>query len=174
MSKATSPFAGIKLSDQTSLGSGGKLDQQLFTTPPKKQAPPVISSKETQNSGNPETRKSGNPELQESVKPDFRESGTPGIREIGKPEIRDTSPVQAAHPDFLFNINDNPTIKETFLITDGEYDSMEAMKLQIRRLFDMKASKQDIIRCAVQHVLEEFQKHPEASIIVSRLKQKKK
>ena len=52
MSKATNPFAGIKLSDQTSLGSG-KLDQQLFTTPPKKPAPPVISLKETQNSGNP-------------------------------------------------------------------------------------------------------------------------
>ena len=157
MSKATSPFVGIKLTDQTSLGSG-KLDQQLFAPPPKKQAPPIIPAKETKNSGNPELREPGQSEL--------RDSGKSGIRETG--------PVQVAQHDLLFDINDNPTIKETFLITDGEYDSMEAMKLQIRRLFDMKASKQDIIRCAVQHVLEEFQKHPEASIIVSRLKQKKK
>ena len=157
MSKATSPFAGIKLTDQTSLGSG-KLDQQLFAPSPKKQAPPIIPAKETKNSGNPELREPGQSEL--------RDSGKSGIRETG--------PVQVAQHELLFNINDNPTIKETFLITDGEYDSMEAMKLQIRRLFDMKASKQDIIRCAVQHVLEEFQKHPEASIIVSRLKQKKK
>ena len=173
MAKVTSPFAGMKLTDQTNLGSG-KLDQQLFTTPPKKQAPPVISSKETQNSGNPETRNSGKSELRESGKPGFRDSGTPRLRESESAEIRKTNPAQAAQHEFLFNINDNHTIKETFLIIDGEYDSMEAMKLQIRWLFDMKASKQDIIRCAVQYVLEEFQKHPETSIIVSRLKQKKK
>ena len=50
---------------------------------------------------------------------------------------------------------------------------MEDMKLQLRRLLDMKASKQDIIRCAVQHILEDFRKNPETSIIVGRLKQKK-
>ena len=176
MSKATSPFAGIKLTDQTSLGSG-KLDQQLFTPPPKKptpQAPVVPPAKETKNSGNPETRNSGEPELRESGKPGFRESRTPGIRQAGKPELRETGPAQAPQHDFLFNINDNPTIKETFLITDGEYDSMEDMKIQILRLFDMKASKQDIIRCAMQHVIEDYDKHPKVSIIVSCLKQRKK
>ena len=172
MSKASSPFAGIKLTDQTSLGSG-KLDQQLFAPHPKKQAPPVIPAKETHDSGTPEIRNSEKSELRKSGKPAFRDPGTLGIRESEKSELRESGPAQAVPHDVLFNINDNPTIKETFLITDGEYDSMEDMKIQIRRLFDMKASKQDIIRCAMQHVLDDFHNHLEASIIVRRLKQKK-
>ena len=149
MAKATSPFAGIKLSDQTN-PSNRKLDQQLFAPSPKQPAPPVIPAQEPPVSGKPDTRNSETPRI--------RENDTAG----------------AAHHPFVFNVNEAPSIKEMFLITDGEYEGMEDMKLQLRRLLDMKASKQDIIRCAVQHILEDFRKHPEASIIVSRLQQKKK
>ena len=55
MSKATNPFAGIKLSDQTSLGSGGKLDQQLFA-PHRPQQLPQPSTTATEQK--PEIKKS--------------------------------------------------------------------------------------------------------------------
>ena len=173
MTKPTSPFAGIKLSDQTK-PSNRKLDQQLFAPSPKKPAPPVIPAQEPPVSGKPDTRNSENPRIRESGKPGIRESGTPELRNPGNPGIRENDTASAAHHPFVFNVNDAPSIKETFLITDGEYEGMEDMKLQLRRLLDMKASKQDIIRCAVQHIIEDFRKHPEASIIVSRLQHKKK
>jgi hypothetical protein len=172
MAKPTSPFAGIKLSDQTNPGNR-KLDQQLFAPSPKKQTPPVIPAQEPHISGTPESQNSRSPGIRESGKPVIRESGIPELRNPGTRGIRENDTASSAHHLFVFNLNDVPSIKETFLITDGEYESMEDMKLRLRRLLDMKASKQDIIRCAVQHVLEDFQKHPETSIIVSRLKQKK-
>ncbi len=158
---------------------GGALDQELFKKKPQQeeasaQTPMVTPAKETKNSGNPGIRESGQSELRESGKPAFRDSGSPSLRQAGKPELREHDGQPATNDTVLFNINESPTIKETFLITDSEYDSMEDMKIRIRRLFDMKASKQDIIRCAMQHILKNFHKRPEASIIVSRLKQKKK
>ena len=158
---------------------GGALDQELF----KKQSPPpeanahastVTPSKETRVSGKPESRESESPGIRESGKPGIRESGMPELRHPGTPGIREKDTARAAPQPFVFNVNEAPSIKETFLITDGEYEGMEDMKLQLRRLLDMKASKQDIIRCAVQHIIEDFRKHPEASIIVSRLQHKKK
>ncbi len=56
MSKATNPFAGIKLSDQTSLGSG-KLDQQLFAPHRPQQLPQHATTGAEQKPENKKTRK---------------------------------------------------------------------------------------------------------------------
>src|SRR3712207_5261273 len=109
MAKATSPFAGIKLSDQTNPGHR-KLDQQLFAPSPKKQAPPVIPAQEPSVSGNPESRNSETPGIRESGKPDIRESGTPELRNPGTPGIREHDTAGAAHYPFVFNVNEAPSI----------------------------------------------------------------
>jgi hypothetical protein len=172
MTKVTNPFAGIKLSDQTN-PSHRKLDQQLFVPSPQKQPTPATSSPEPQLSGTPKSRESGSPGIRESGKPDIRDSGMSELRKPGSPGIQESGVVRTPQTPSLSTIKETPLIKETFLITDGEYEDMEDMKLQLRRLLDMKASKQDIIRCAVQYILEDFRKHPETSIIVGRLQQKK-
>ncbi len=56
MSKATNPFAGIKLSDQTSLGSG-KLDQQLFAPHRPQQLPQPSTANAEKKQENKKTRK---------------------------------------------------------------------------------------------------------------------
>ncbi len=56
MSKATNPFAGIKLSDKTSLGSG-KLDQQLFAPHRSQQLPQPTTTDAEQKQENQKTRK---------------------------------------------------------------------------------------------------------------------
>ncbi|MDQ3847435.1 MAG: hypothetical protein M3261_00590 [Thermoproteota archaeon] len=132
---------------------------------PQKQPTPATSSPEPQLSGTPKFRESG--------KPDIRDSGMSELRKPGSPGIQESGVVRTPQTPSLSTIKETPLIKETFLITDGEYEDMEDMKLQLRRLLDMKASKQDIIRCAVQYILEDFRKHPETSIIVGRLQQKK-
>ncbi len=55
MSKATNPFAGIKLSDQTNLGSG-KLDQQLFAPHRPQQLPQPATTGAEQKQENQKTR----------------------------------------------------------------------------------------------------------------------
>ena len=64
MSKATNPFAGIKLSDQTNLGSG-KLDQQLFAPHRPQQLPQPSTTHhwyrvKIRNQENKKTRNLGN------------------------------------------------------------------------------------------------------------------
>ena len=118
MAKSTSAFAGMKLSDQTNPGNR-KLDQQLFAPPSKKHAPPVNPTQEQHVSGTPEFRNSESPGIRESGKPGIRESGIPELRHPGTPGIQENDTAGAAHHPFVFNVNDAPSIKETFLITDG-------------------------------------------------------
>lgn len=72
----------------------------------------------------------------------------------------------------LFDINDKPYRKDSFLFTDDEFEAMEDLKLDLRRKFDLKATKNDVARGALQYLFEDYYRNGESSVIVKKLKKK--
>ena len=144
-------FSGLKLSDQA-VPAGSGVDQRLFsqnvpepTPPPSPQAEPAqepATQTETQETGKLARREAG------------KKASQPGGRESGQP----------------FDINARPYRKDSFLFTEDEHDALEDLKLELRRTFDIRATKNEIVRCAVHHVIEDFRRDGEGSIILRRLR----
>ena len=72
-----------------------------------------------------------------------------------------------------FDITEKPWRKDSFLFTDSEFDRLEDLKLELRRRFDLKATKNDIARVAFHGLFEEYSREPNKSSIVRYLRSKK-
>jgi hypothetical protein len=150
MAKSPSPFAGMKLTEQTPLAQTG-LDQKLFsrpTPPPEKPAPQEAEEKEAVAKPRPPA----------PVKPQKRVPVKPAASE-GK--------------GFDLNL---PTEKShTFAFTFEELWALEEVKTGLSRLLglDLRITKIDIIRCALHMIVEDYRQRGEQSFIVDRFKNKK-
>jgi len=147
----TSPFTGIKLSEQTSVASTGP-DQRLFqptSLPPR----PPEDIKE--------------PEKGEGGKEGKREVERKGNREGDLPRGREdeTGPV-------IFDINERPYRKGSFMLTNEEFWALDEIKLDLQKHHDIVATKDDLARCAFRYLLDEYKMHPESSFIVRVLREK--
>ena len=173
----TSAFSGLKLSDQTPGSPTTPVDQRLFAPMPR----PAQQNSEPSSAPVPETQ----PSTSESVS-ETRPSTPPpavgkeGKRERGKPEIplesaRSERPLTepAAKTESRFDINEKPWRKDSFLFTDSEFDRLEDLKLELRRRFDFKATKNDIARAAFQCLYEDYTRDPARSAVVRHLRHKK-
>lgn len=145
MGKPSGAFAGIKLTDQTPSSEAG-LDQRLFSSP----APPKPASKPV-------------------LPTESQEVGKEGTREVRK----ETSLPGRSEGVLFFDINEKPYRKDSFLFTDKEFEALEDLKLDLRRKFDLPATKNDLARCALQHVVEDYRRHGEASVVVRQLRDKR-
>jgi hypothetical protein len=106
-----------------------------------------------------------------------QEVGKEGSREVGREVSRETGkegntplPQPASAPVPVFDLSVKPYRKDSFLFTDEEFEAMEDLKLELRRMFDLKSTKQDVARCAIGYLLEDYKRHGPASIVVNRLK----
>jgi hypothetical protein len=142
-----SPFSGIKLTEQTPLAESS-LDQRLFSNSPTQSA-------------NAKSKR-----VDETKKPETQEVGKEGSREVGK-EVYFLGSREVGK---LFDINENPHRKDSFLFTDKEFEALEDLKLELKRKFDLKATKNVIARCALQHIFEDYEQNKENSIVVRILK----
>ncbi len=73
----------------------------------------------------------------------------------------------------LFDINGKPYRKDSFLFTDEEFEALEDLKTDLRRKYDLKATKNDIARSAMQNLFKDFYQHKGESFVVQNLKKKK-
>ena len=173
MSKATNPFAGIKLSDQTRLGSG-KLDQQLFA-PHRPQQLPQPSTTGTEQK--PEIKKSRNLENKKTRKQENKIAGLQENQKAGnlanQNVSKQESPRESISTAVLFDVNQEPTRKDTYWIAEDEFEILEDVKLELRRKFDLKVTKGELVRCAIHLLNSLYQKEGEASDIVQSFKRKK-
>ena len=150
MSKSSSPFAGMKLTEQTPLGGSG-LDQKLFSRPtplPEKPVPQEVQEKE--DAAKPRTPAPVKPQKRATVKP-----------------------ATAEEKEFDLNL---PTEKShTFAFTFEELWALEEVKTGLSRLLglDLRITKIDIIRCALHMIVDDYRKHGEQSFIVDRFKNKR-
>jgi hypothetical protein len=150
MAKSASPFAGMKLSEQTPLAQTG-LDQKLFsrpTPPPEQPVPQEQQEKEAV----------AKPRTPASVK---RQKRTPV-----KPTVLDGK---------RFDLNLPTEKSHTFAFTFEELWTLEEVKTGLSRLLglDQRITKIDIIRCALHMIVDDYRQHGEQSFIVDRFKNKK-
>lgn len=173
MGQSTSPFAGVKLSEQTRPISPG-LDQRLFSSPPpsnpvalQPERPTV--NQETRKPGtqepgkqvNQETRKSGNPEPSKPVSQETRNPGTLSATPTALPAEDSTREL---------DLSKTPLYKATFLFTQEELDALEDLKLTLRRKYDVKSSKNDLMRCALHGLVENSHHEPEFGDLLKHLR----
>jgi hypothetical protein len=120
----------------------------------------------SQKPGNPGMRQPVMPGLREPGKPETREPGNPTLREAGTPGTRDAV---NPGPDFT----QVPLRKETFMFTHEESDELEDAKINLRRRFDVRTTKNDIARVAVQAAIADYKKRGEQSTLVHILRKKR-
>ncbi len=123
------PFTGIHLSEQT---GAGKLDQRLFTSEPS-----------------PAPTKPKLPTKTDQPKPEE------------KPTTVETEPKKAPMPKVpvappaRFYLEEQPLYKASFLFTEEELEKLEDLKLELRREYDVKVTKNNLIRAGLHMLLED-------------------
>jgi hypothetical protein len=145
MMKSTSPFAGLKLTEQAVPSAGP--DQRLFA--PSNQPPPPPS-----NQGISQAT------LQ------ARKVGTKEPRNLGNQPAGPSAPIEKP----LFDLSEAPYRNDTFAFTDQELDAIEDLKLELRRKHDIRATKNSLVRCAVHVLIEDYKQHGAQSVAARRLR----
>lgn len=141
--KQPSAFAGLKLTPSDT--EEATLDQRLFA--PRPSAQPVAAP----------------------AQPVSQERGKEVGRETAK-EVGTEPSLPASHEGIQqFDLSARPIRKGSFLFTPEEWEALEDLKLDLRRKFDLDATKNDLARCALQHLLEDFRRLGDRSIAVRRL-----
>lgn len=148
-----SPFSGIKLSEQAGFG---KLDQRLFT--PQEAA----SNKSPQVS----------PQTQSATEvPDVRPASPPSPSKAAAPPQAADSVTQTK-VEARFNLSDEPLYKATFVFTQEELEALEDLKLELRREFDKKVTKYDLVRAALHMLLEDHTANQSRSYATRKIKRR--
>jgi hypothetical protein len=56
------------------------------------------------------------------------------------------------------------------LFTAAEFEALDDLKLSLRRTLDVKVTKNDLVRCAVQFLVEDIRRLGDASPVITPLK----
>ena len=87
--------------------------------------------------------------------------------------VKQEPPRESISTAVLFDVNQEPTRKDTYWIAEDEFEILEDVKRELRRKFDLKVTKSELVRCAIHLLNSLYQKEGEASDIVQRFKRKK-
>jgi len=71
-----------------------------------------------------------------------------------------------------FDINERPYRKGSFMLTNEEFWSLDELKLDLQKRFDLAATKDDIARCAFRLILADYKQSGAASFLVHVLRTK--
>jgi hypothetical protein len=139
------PFAGIPLSEQA---QAAKLEQRLFE-PGKsptnvRPRPPAVETKPPSQPKPPS------------------QAATNAASASKAPSLKATR----------FDLADMPINKMSFLMTPEEFESLEDLKLELRRDLDTKVTKNDLIRCALHMLIENYVEHKDASYASRKIRKR--
>jgi hypothetical protein len=166
MDKRRDPFAGVKLSEAVPAYSQppGR-DQRLFGPTPLPVATsealpePSTTTDAPQNLGTKEARDIG------SKEPRKQPSKFPR-NQVSK-ELRSST---AAETSSRWHIKQRPNHRMTFDFTDEELDALDDLKREARRRYELKTTKQDLVRHAIHELLRDYEENGEASWILAKLR----
>jgi hypothetical protein len=71
-----------------------------------------------------------------------------------------------------FDLKTTPYKPATFVFTAEELHGLQDLKTELDRTFDLKATKIDIVRCAVHSIVEDYRERGSESLIVQRIRKK--
>jgi hypothetical protein len=142
----------------------GALDQKLFTTQPPAAAPPVVSP-----SSPPSVPDATTGSMKQASK-ELRKQGSLEPRKLG---TKQGSNLSQERDEPQLDINRRPDRQNTYAFTTDELERLEDLKILIRRRYDLGVTKNDLIRCAVHMLLDDFHGRGEGSDLLVRLRKKK-
>jgi hypothetical protein len=145
------PFAGIRLSEQT---SDSKLDQRLFSEPKAVPAQPKVSTPASAD---------------QSELPQNPQMGAQGSLAAEAPSLK---PSSIASP--RFDLKEQALYKATFVFTQKELEGLEDLKLELHRELDAKITKYDLVRCALHMLLEDYAANADLSYVTRKMKMRAK
>ena len=144
MAKSPSPFAGKKLTGLTSPAETS-IEQRLFSSSPTQNK--AEKPKEAE-----ETRDADKPATVDTLKQETVERPVTNTKE--------------------FDLKVTPYRPATFVFTAEELHGLQDLKTELDRTFDLKATKIDIVRCAVHSIVEDYRQRGAESLIVQRIRKK--
>ena len=153
MPKSPSPFTGMKLTEQTPLAESGP-DQKLFSRP----TPQGVAVKPQGTEPTKEPSNLGNLQA--------RNQATLEPSNLGNLE-------KAATEAKGFDLNTTPYKNDTFVFTTEELEAIEDIKTELRRRLDLRATKNDIVRCGIHSIVEDYRLRGADSLIVHRIRNKR-
>ena len=165
MTRPKSIFAGMKLTDQTPLGTGVGPDQRLFTRPePEPAPPPEAASPATEPAEEPAPPQAAAP-------PQPRKVGTKEPRNLGTGDGKKAGPAAPREePGGPFDIGIRAGHQANFLFTDEELDALDDLKRDAKRRYGLHTTKQDLVRYAVIELLNDYLAHGETSRVIEWLR----
>ena len=97
----------------------------------------------------------------------------PGNWEVGKEGIREVSQEPAKESGKErgkgLDLDATPTRKDSFLFTEDEFEALEDLKTDFRRRHDTRVTKNDLARCALHLLVEDYDRHQERSFLGRKL-----
>lgn len=130
------PFTGLKL---TGPAPAPKLDQRLFAPRSSKAVEPSIPPAKVQQQSAPVTPAESAPAKAATVRVTL-ESLT-----------RD------------FDLDEKPFHKHSYLLTQGELEAIQDLQIELSRELDAKVTKNDLVRCALHMLIEDYAKDEKRS-----------
>ena len=100
----------------------------------------------------------------EQSKPETQQAGKPGSekgRNEGSQEARKETSRR-------FDLAEVPTRKGSFVYTTSELEALEDLKLEFRRQRGVKVTMNDLARCAIHLLVEDYRAHQERSFLGRR------
>lgn len=112
---------------------------------------------ETQEAGKPARQQTGQAPGQQAVPPVGQQTRQRAARPAKRPVGGPVATAESVLTKRLKPLADEaPTRKATFLVTPDEAEILEELKLQLRRRYQLKATKNDIVRAAIRLVGRDF------------------
>lgn len=145
------PFSGLNLSAQA---QPGKLDQRLF------------------NSGPPSPPPTADPVVPTKIEPP-KKPAEPAASPAKPSSIASIQkPPRATTPRFdrKLDLKDEPLYKASYLYTQEELEMLEDLKLELRREYDTKVTKNQLIRSALHMLLEDHSANGRRSYASRKIK----
>lgn len=144
----------------------GALDQKLFTAHQQPGSRPDPAQSSRAEEGAP-------PEPKEPRNQAFKQERNQGTLEARKLPAKPTGGTEAVAIQVDLDLNQRPDRQNTYAFTTDELERLEDLKILICRHYDLSITKNDLIRCAVHLLLDDFESAREGSAVLTRLRQKK-
>lgn len=146
----TDPFRGIKLSEQATTPG---VEQRLFA------APSISTAPEPQK---PVEKPAPAP------KPP-----TPGPEQPKPAPAPKISLRPASLASSTFNLDDEALYKASYVFTIRELEALEDLKLELKRALDSKVTKNDLVRCAIHMLIEDFRESSSHSYVHRKMRRRR-
>lgn len=104
----------------------------------------------------------------QAQKPENQETGKVGRKEEGKKVGKEVSQERRKERRREAVREERPTIKSSFLYTEGEFETFEDLKTDVRRKHGLKMTKNDLAREGLRLLAEDYEKNQETSFLVKR------